>query len=281
MIVLIKHNIKEGPGSIAEFFNNIRIIELAKGEPLPRNIEDIEAVFMMGGPMNVYEEDKYQFLKEEDKFIRLLLEREIPFFGVCLGAQLLAKACGAGVYKADVKEIGWKDIELTEDGMRDPIFLGLPKHLKVFQWHEDTFDVPNNGVLLASGSDVRNQAFRMGSCAYGLQFHVEVTPQMIIDWFDADAAEHKMPDEDRYKKQALRIYKNFLRLYAQKLGNSTLYRRVIDTAEKELIEDVLKKTEGNQIQASEILGINRNTLRSKIRKLDVDPDIVRKGWVKV
>lgn len=283
MILVIKHIEKEGPGSIAEFFNDIKTIELGKGDALPSDFSDIEAVFCMGGPMNVYEEDKYPFLKEEDKFIKLLVEREIPFFGVCLGAQLLAKACGAKVYKADIKEIGWKNIELTDDGLKDPLFTGLPGNLNVLQWHEDTFDAPGNGALLAVGNDVRNQAFRAGSRAYGLQFHIEVTSQMISDWFGTDAHRYKIPDEDKFRKQASRIYKNFLRICAQKLGNPALadkggvYRRVIDSAEKQLIENTLKKTEGNQIQAAEILGINRNTLRAKIRKLGIKVCLITRG----
>lgn len=268
MILVIKHVPQEGPGSLLEFFNDIKIIELSKGDSLPTDLGDVEAVFFMGGPMNVYEEDKYPFLKDEDRFIKLLLEKEIPYFGVCLGAQLLAKVCGAKVYKGPVKEIGWYTVELVRD---DPLFNGLPKNIDVLQWHEDTFDIPTDGVLLAIGKDVRNQAFRVGRCAYGLQFHIEVTPQMITDWFGYDGEKYKIPDEIRFKDQANRIYKNFLSLSAQKLGGGPkLYRRVIDSVEKKLIESVLQKTEGNQIQAADILGINRNTLRTKIRKLGIE-----------
>lgn len=267
MIIIIKHIQKEGPGTIAEYFKDAKIIELEKGDTLPSDINDIDAVFSMGGPMNVYEEDKYPFLKDEDRFIKLLIKEEVPFMGICLGAQLLAKACGALVYKAPVREVGWHNVELSGD----PLFKGLSKNIDVLQWHEDTFDIPSNGILLATGRDVRNQAFRFGKCAYGIQFHIEVTPQMIIDWFGNDAVKYKIPDEERFKNQAVTVYENFLGLSAQKLGTEPkLYRKVIDSVEKKLIESVLEKTEGNQIQAADILGINRNTLRAKIRKLRIE-----------
>jgi GMP synthase-like glutamine amidotransferase len=269
MIIAIKHVENETAGSIAEFFNGVKYIELSKGDVFPKNLEDIEAVFSMGGPMNVYEEDKFPFLKEENKFLKELLEREIPYFGVCLGAQLLAKACGAKVYEAEKEEIGWHKVDLTVDGMQDRLFKGLPRRINVFQWHRDTFDIPENGILLAKGNEVTNQAFRVGSCAYGLQFHIEVTPTLLMNWFGNDTNKYINSGWHQFGKQAEEIYKNFLHVDAQKLGNYKLYRTVIDSTEKDLIEDVLNKTEGNQIQASDILGINRNTLRSKIRKLGI------------
>lgn len=264
MILVIKHIQQEGPGTIAEFFNDIKIIELSKGDILPSNTTGLDAVFIMGGPMNVYEEDKYPFLRDEDRFIKMLIEKEIPLFGICLGAQLLAKACGAKVYKAPVEEIGWCKVTLNED----PLFKGLPKTLNVIQWHGDTFDIPSSGVLIATGEEVKNQAFRVGRCAYGLQFHIEVTQQMLIDWFGNEEFCSRF-NLEQLRRHANMIYKNFLDLSAQNLGTPKLYRRIVNTVEKKLIESILEKTEGNQVQAAEILGINRNTLRNKIRKLGI------------
>jgi len=276
MIIAIKHIENETAGSIAEFFKDVKYIELYKGDVFPSNFDDIEAVFSLGGPMNVYEEDKYPFLIEENKFVEKLLEKEIPFFGVCLGAQILAKACGAKIYKATQEEIGWYTVELTIDGIQDRLFKGLSRKLNVFQWHGDTFDVPYNGILLAKGTDVRNQAFRVGSCAYGLQFHIEVTPTLLVNWFGENSNKYTTSEWHQFGKQAEVIYKNFLSIDAQKLGsNNKLYRTIIDSTEKDLIEVVLDKTEGNQIQASDILGINRNTLRAKIKKLGIKVNPVR------
>lgn len=261
MILIIKHVLQEGPGTIAEFYSDIKTIELSRGEALPADVSGIDAVFSMGGPMNAYDES----LKDEDRFIKLLLEKEIPFFGVCLGAQLLAKACGAKVYKAPVKETGWHTVGL----MDDPLFSGLPKDIDVLQWHEDTFDIPTNATLIAAGKEVRNQAFRVGRCAYGLQFHIEVTQKMITDWF-GECLGPDLEHLERLKGHAHKVYENFLPSGAQKLGTPKLYRRVIDSVEKKLIESVLQKTEGNQLHAADILGINRNTLRTKIRKLGIE-----------
>jgi len=100
------------------------------------------------------------------------------------GAQLIAKALGAKVCKAPVKEIGWYEVSLTEEGEKDPLFFDFPKNFSVFQWHEDTFDLPNGGKGITTSTKVIHQAFRYGENAYGLQFHLEVTEKMIRNWID-------------------------------------------------------------------------------------------------
>ena len=113
--------------------------------------------------------------------------------GICLGSQLLARACGAEVKKCASPEIGWRSVKLTPEGERDPLFSGLSPEPEVFQWHEDTFDLPPGGVLLAEGSHCRNQAFRAGKNAYGFQFHMEVTPEMIGSWI-AEYGRNSIPE---------------------------------------------------------------------------------------
>jgi GMP synthase (glutamine-hydrolysing) len=188
MILFLKHIDIEGPETICDFFKKkkfqMKELELQKGDPLPADLKNIEAVVSLGGPMNVYEEDKYPFLKEEDKFIKRILKAEIPFLGVCLGSQLLSKAAGSSVGKSPVKEIGFFNVGLTKDGEQDTLFKGLYKHFEVYQWHEDMFEVPSGGTLLAGSSNCPHQAFRCGKNAYGLQFHVEITEKTIVDWTD-------------------------------------------------------------------------------------------------
>lgn len=213
MILVIKHIDIEGPGSIEKFLSNtaqsIKVIDLSAGQKLPANLKGIEAVISLGGPMNVYEEDKYPFLKEEDKFLKEAVKEEIPVLGICLGAQLLAKASGAKVKKSDYKEVGWYRVELTEEGKKDPLFKNVPEELCVFQWHEDTFDVPKGGVLLVKGSFCLNQAFRFGRNAYGLQFHMETTPEMIESWINEYTKEGDKQAQSKnmlieaYKKNAI------------------------------------------------------------------------------
>jgi len=186
-ILIIKHVDIEGPGLIENCLDqeNIpyQILELKPGIHLPK-LDDFTHIIILGGPMNVYEEDRYPFLKDEDLFIKEAIQRGKRILGICLGAQLIAKALGAKVSKAPVKEIGWYDVSLTRIGSRDPLFSNLPKRFPVFQWHEDTFEIPKAGKLVATSSPVPYQAFRYGDNAYGLQFHLEVTEEMIQEWVE-------------------------------------------------------------------------------------------------
>ena len=132
--------------------------------------------------MNVDEVEKYPHLAQEVEWIKQALAAGLPTLGICLGAQLLAKALGAKVYPNRVKEIGWYSAELTPHADRDPLFEGGGKQITVFHWHGDTFDLPPGTVRLAESKLCRNQAFRYGRSAYGLQFHIEMTAELIDSW---------------------------------------------------------------------------------------------------
>jgi GMP synthase (glutamine-hydrolysing) len=168
--------------------------------------------------MNVHQEKEFPFLVHETRFLQEALHMKIPVLGICLGAQMLAKTCGALVTKSPVKEQGWAFVSLTREGMQDPLFKGLEEELLVFQWHEDTFQIPEGGVLLATSKTCRNQAFRYGS-AYGVQFHPEVTRKIILDWSgDSEANEREEiirrfeEVKDRFFDQSLKLYFNFASL---------------------------------------------------------------------
>jgi len=184
-VLIIKHVEIEGPGLIEYCLMRekipYQILNINSDIRLPR-LDDLSHIVILGGPMNVYEEDQYPFLKVEDLFIKEAIERGKSILGICLGAQLIAKALGARVFKASVKEIGWYDVSLTRIGSRDPLFSSLPKTFPVFQWHGDTFEIPKAAKLIATSTDVPHQAFRYGENVYGLQFHLEVTEEMIKDW---------------------------------------------------------------------------------------------------
>ncbi len=186
MILIVKNISIEGPGTLGEYFvkkgYEIKTVDLEKKDKLPSDLEDIKAVVVLGGPMNVYEEDKYPYLKEEGLFINKVLSLEIPFLGICLGAQLLAKAIGGRVIRAAKEEIGFYKVRLTSDGIKDRLFRGLSEEFDVFQWHGDTFELPMNARVLVSSEICRNQGFIVGKNAYGLQFHVEVDQKSIGDW---------------------------------------------------------------------------------------------------
>jgi GMP synthase-like glutamine amidotransferase len=226
-IYCVKHVEDEGPGLIGEFFRDLGVevveLNLQRGDRLPESLESTAGVVVLGGPMNVYEEEEYPFLKEEGLFIKQVLREEVPFLGICLGGQLLAKACGGAVTKSPHKEIGWYEVELTREGRRDSLFRGLPATLSVFQWHGDTFAVPPGGVLLATGKLCRNQAFRMGSCAYGLQFHAEVTADMVKGWMDKEGPSI---DGGRILEEGARLYDAFVAQGRSILAN---FRRVMES----------------------------------------------------
>lgn len=201
--LIIKHVDIEGPGLIEYFLNQKRIpyqvLCLDSDARLPK-LEGFTHVVILGGPMNVYEEDHYPFLREEDLFIKEAIQRGKFVLGICLGAQLIAKALGAKVFKASLKEIGWYNILLTMIGSKDPLFSNLPKTFPVFQWHEDTFEIPKGGKLIATSTSVPHQAFRYGDNAYGLQFHLEVTKKMIKEWMETYEEENKDAQASPFSK---------------------------------------------------------------------------------
>jgi GMP synthase-like glutamine amidotransferase len=144
-----------------------------------------DGLIFMGGPMSV--NDPLEYLEREAGWIAEAVAAGRPVLGICLGAQLIAKALGARVYPNPVKEIGWFEIELTGEGAADPLFAGAAPRETVLQWHGETFDLPPGATWLASSAACRHQAFRAGANAYALQFHLEVTPEMIEDWCAQDA----------------------------------------------------------------------------------------------
>src|SRR5574341_1761567 len=148
------------------------------GDSLPNTTNGYNALIILGGPASAYE--NHQYLRDEQKLIQDAMAKKIPTLGICLGSQLLAEAVGAKVYKGSRKEIGWYPVEITSAGMND-VFKGLKNNITVFQWHGDTYDLPKNAVTLARSELYPVQAFKVGS-AVGIQFHLEVSKDMIMDW---------------------------------------------------------------------------------------------------
>ncbi len=233
-LLVVKHVEQEGPGYIGDLFAadgwDVQIADLFRGATLPHDLADIGGIVILGGPMSVYEEEAYPFLKDEELLITKALIEEVPVLGICLGAQLIVKTCGARITRSPKKEIGWFTVMKTPEGMKDNLFRGNPQHMTVFQWHEDTFDVPDDGVLLARGRVCRNQAFKVGHNAYGLQFHIEVTPEMVEAWMrDENGIDVKKIIRDGKKimedfaDQGKRVITNFKRI----VESSLRYRKVI------------------------------------------------------
>ena len=143
-----------------------------------------DAVLVFGGAMHPDQEERHSWLRGELRFLEDVLGRELPLFGVCLGAQLVARAAGASVYRSADSEVGWFGVELTPEAGEDPVFASLPKRFAAFQWHHYTYALPAGAVELAR-SERCTQAFRLDR-AYGIQFHAEVTAAQVEQWLGED-----------------------------------------------------------------------------------------------
>jgi GMP synthase (glutamine-hydrolysing) len=231
MIYALYHNASETIGYLGDVIKELglsfRDVHLYAGDGLPRDTGDLEGLIVMGGPMNVDEEDKYPFLLPEVQLIEKVVCRKKPVLGICLGAQLIATALGSKVYPNKHKEIGWGPIEFTSDAKKDPVLKKSNASLNVLHWHGDTFDLPKETVHLARSSHCENQAFRYGDRTYGFQFHLEVTPGMVRRWVSSKegVADIKAAGEDprvifnespkafqKLKPHARKIFKSYLQL---------------------------------------------------------------------
>lgn len=147
-------------------------------ESLP-SLKDIDWLIVMGGPMNIYEDDKYPWLTEEKRFIEQAIKQDKTVVGICLGSQLIADVLGAKVYQGQHKEIGWFSIEMSDEAENSVVFDSLPQKLTVFHWHSDTFDLPAGATRLAHSEGCQNQAFVYNEKILGLQFHLESTKDSV------------------------------------------------------------------------------------------------------
>ena len=186
----------------------------------PHEPESYDAVMVFGGSMHPDQDEHFPWLEREAAFLRGVLDAGVPALGVCLGAQMLARAAGSWVGPAEVAEIGWHEVALTEAGGEDPVVGTLPPRTQAFQWHHYTYAVPDGGTELAA-SDACTQAFRIGN-AWGIQFHAEVTQAMVEAWVSEDGHELPMAPEEllaetdshiaRWNEEGRRLASAFLKL---------------------------------------------------------------------
>jgi GMP synthase (glutamine-hydrolysing) len=168
---------------------------VAEGDAAPGDPGRWDAVMVFGGAMHPDQDAEHPWLHGEVAFIERALEQGVPTIGVCLGAQLLARAAGAWVGPAASAEVGWFTVELNDDGAADPVLGVLPRRVDAFQWHYYTFELPEGAVELARSDAVR-QAFRLGDRAWGIQFHAEVDERMLDHWFVDGASELPKPIDE-------------------------------------------------------------------------------------
>ncbi|MFP4301287.1 MAG: type 1 glutamine amidotransferase [Spirochaetaceae bacterium] len=185
--VVVQHVPFEGPGRIGKWMADrghaVKEIHLYRGEKLP-SIEDVDWAVLMGGPMSVNDTAVYDWLEEEILWTRRLIDSRRKLLGVCLGAQIIARALGSRVYPAREKEIGWFPVFV-----HSAVPVALPESLEVLHWHGETFDLPPGAVRWASSATCPNQAFCYGKRVLGLQFHLESTPDSIAALVENGASE--------------------------------------------------------------------------------------------
>ena len=195
MAVLVVTNAEvEGPGHLATWLHEeglaLRVVEAWRGEPLPESLEGLSALVVMGGPQEAYDDTSAPWLADLKALLRAAVAKGLPTLGVCLGAQLLAVACGGTVAPgAAGPELGTRLVAKRDVAGNDPLLWDLPLSPLVVQWHWDAVTaLPPGATLLMAGTTYENQAFRVGERAWGLQFHVETPPEMVRAWAEADRA---------------------------------------------------------------------------------------------
>jgi GMP synthase-like glutamine amidotransferase len=205
-ILVFQHINVEHPGIFRNFFNDdgiqLYIVELDKGESIP-NLKDFDALWVMGGPMDVWEKNKYPWLVEEISAIRRAIdELKMPFMGVCLGHQLLAYAYGAKVGLGDKSEVGVMPVRKTIDGKRSAFFCGLPDTMGALQWHSaEVKTVPEGFQVLAESDRCAIQSLSYGNKVFSVQYHQEITETTVSDW--SKISEYKISLEKSLGKNAV------------------------------------------------------------------------------
>jgi GMP synthase-like glutamine amidotransferase len=201
-VVVLQHHPVETLGTIADALETAahvwQYVRIQDGHPVPRDLKGAGGLIVLGGPQSVYREDRFPTLRDEVALVEWALSEHKPVLGVCLGAQIVAHALGARVYKNPAgKEIGWHLSKLAPAARDDRLFAGVPSSFVPFHWHGDIFDVPRGAVSLSSSDKTPSQAFRYGDNVYALQFHVEATESTVAAMADAFARELEREKIDR------------------------------------------------------------------------------------
>lgn len=230
-VLVLQHAWDDSLGYLGQILREQKIeydIVDVPAAPIP-NITKYDALIALGGPQQAYADEKYPYFVQEKAVLRSAVEQDIPFLGICLGAQLLASALGAPVMRNSFTKVGFFQVQITDEGKADPLFERMSDKQQVFHWHEDVFAIPEGGSRLATACATPNQAFRIGQRAYGLQYHIELTSTMLDTWFhhpDFRKKIVKIVGEDGleriaqqqslcytlYQQQARTLFENFLKL---------------------------------------------------------------------
>lgn len=220
----------------------IRYVNFDRDPQQRPTLDGYDGLVVLGGPMSVYDVENYPHLAIEVEAIREALDRDLPILGVCLGAQLLSVALGGEVVPNPTPEIGWYPIQPTRGGSDDPLIREFSTCEQIFQWHGDTFSIPEGAVHLAESSDCAHQAFRYGDCAYGFQFHLEVDEAMIYRWLSIPSMRAELENDPRLEDADIirertqrnidemmtlgdRVFSRFIQLFGKRRRYETLPSR--------------------------------------------------------
>ena len=217
--LIYTHHPDEGAGLLKDILRErgweVKEVKLWKGEPIPEP-RSFHLLILMGGPMSVHDEDVHSFLSGEKIFVRRWVREGNPTLGICLGAQLIADCLGARVYRGDKEELGWYEMTVTEEGKNDSLVREFPRRFQVFQWHSETFDLPEGATLLATAKDYPHQALRFRDLTYAFQFHLEVTEEMLHTWFFGNGVgEQKKREINAARHHHLPVIHRLCRSFAQ------------------------------------------------------------------
>ncbi|MHB8437694.1 MAG: type 1 glutamine amidotransferase [Acidimicrobiales bacterium] len=188
--VVVQHLEPEKPYLIADALRRhdvqVDVCRVDRGDGVPADMSGLDALVVMGGPMSAASDHGFPSRLAELALLEDALDSELPVLGVCLGAQMLAAASGAAVYRGEAgPEIGWAPVFTTTAAAGDPLFEDAPRSMTVLHWHGETFDLPEGAVHLASSDRYEHQAFRVGEAAWGLQFHIEVDAEAVSAFVQA------------------------------------------------------------------------------------------------
>ena len=194
-VLSIRHVEREGSAAIGEALRaraiEERVVRIDRGDAVPDGLGEARGLLVMGGPMGVYEADRFPHLRDEIRLIERAVAQDVPVLGVCLGSQLIAAALGASVTPGAKLEIGWREVRLRDAAQTDPLWKGTPASLVPLHWHGDVFELPEGAASLASSDQTEHQAFRYGSKTWGLLFHLEMRAaevEAMATTFEADLA---------------------------------------------------------------------------------------------
>ena len=229
-VLFIQHGDVDKPGLVADVLADLgislRVVHPYAGEALPEDASQFDGLVLGGGGQSAYEVERFPYLESECALIRAALAFQKPILGLCLGGQLIAKALGAEVRRAEIKEIGFFSVTRALDAASDPLAVILPPVFGAAHWHGDVFEIPGGGVCLASTALTPNQMFRHGRSCYGFQFHLEMTPALFEElvWDSPDylidsgldpqdlirQAREVLPSLEKYARAAFKKWTEFL-----------------------------------------------------------------------